>query len=143
MPSAAIMPRRSSGEVSLRTSRTFSPLARGGFGAVGVEIHLAAGGAGTGGSRFGDALGGFDGLAIEHRGEHLVELIGRDAADGGLPVDEFFLFHFDGEADGGEAGAFAIAGLEHEDLAVLDGELEVLDILEVRFEGRRMLSSSV
>ncbi len=51
-----------------------------------------------------------------------------------MPVDEFFFFHFDGETDGGEAGAFAAARLQHEDFVVLDGEFEVLDVLKVFLE---------
>ncbi len=34
----------------------------------------------------------------------------------------------------GHAGALAVAGLEHEQLAVLDGELEVLHVPEMFFE---------
>ena len=49
MPSAAIMPRRSSGEVSLRTSKTFSPFCAAADRAVGVEINLAGGRARAGG----------------------------------------------------------------------------------------------
>ena len=37
-------------------------------------------------------------------------------------------------ANGREAGAFAVAGLEHEQLAFLDGELEVLHVLEMAFQ---------
>ena len=33
------------------------------------------------------------------------------------------------------AGAFAVARLEHEELAVLDGELDVLHVLEMFLEG--------
>ena len=79
-------------------------------------------------------MGRFHGLAIEHRREHLVELVGGHATDGGLPINELFLLHFDREPDGGQAGAFAVAGLEHENLALLDGELEVLHVLEMAFE---------
>ena len=81
-------------------------------------------------------LAAFSALAIEDRGEQLVELVGRVAQDGGFPVDELFLDHVHGELEGGEGGALAVAGLEHEDLAVLDGELEVLHVLEVLLERR-------
>ena len=52
----------------------------GGGGAVGVEIKLAGGGAGTGGQALGDDLGGLLGFRVEDRGQELVELIGRVAA---------------------------------------------------------------
>ena len=81
-------------------------------------------------------------FAVEDRRENLIELIGRNAADRGLPVDQLLLHHVDGEPDGGEAGAFAVAGLQHEDFAFLDRELEILHVLEVLFEVARILSSS-
>ena len=80
-------------------------------------------------------FGGLDGGAIKHRREHLVQLLGRNAVHGFLPRNQFFLLHLDGETDGGQTGAFAVAGLEHENLAFLDGELEVLHVTEMAFEG--------
>ncbi len=80
-------------------------------------------------------FGGLDGGAVKDRGQHLVQLLGGHALHGLFPGDQFLLFHFDGEADGGQAGAFAVAGLEHEDFAVLDGELEVLHVAEMAFQG--------
>ena len=41
--------------------------------------------------------------------------------------------HVDGDADGGQAGALAVAGLQHVELAILDGELEVLHVAIVLF----------
>ena len=58
-------------------------------------------------------------------------MIGGNARHGGCPVDELFLHHFAGDADGGEAGALAVAGLQHENFAILDGKLEVLHVFEV------------
>ena len=65
----------------------------------------------------------------------MLELIGGVAEDRGFPVDEFFADHVGGELQTGGGGAFAVAGLEHEQLALLDGELDVLDVLEVFLEG--------
>jgi hypothetical protein len=39
-----------------------------------------------------------------------------------------------GELQRGGGGALAVAGLEHEQLAFLDGELDVLHVLEVLLE---------
>ena len=39
-----------------------------------------------------------------------------------------------GDADGGDAGALAVAGLEHEQLAVFHRELEVLHLAEMLFQ---------
>ena len=65
----------------------------------------------------------------------MVELIGWDPPDGGLPINEFLFLHFDGEANGGQPCALAVARLQHEDLAILNGELEVLHVLKVFLQG--------
>ena len=49
-------------------------------------------------------------------------------------VINFSRLHFDGETDGGQAGAFAVAGLEHEQFAVFNGELKILHIAEMLFQ---------
>ena len=105
--------------------------------AVGVEVDPAGGRAGAGGQAGGDHLRVLDRGAVEDRRQHLVELVGRDAHDRRLPVDQLLLDHLDGDADGGDAGPLAVAGLEHEDLAVLDRELEVLHVLEMLLEDLR------
>ncbi len=61
-------------------------------------------------------------------------MVCRVAQDGGFPVNEALFDHVHGELEGGHGSAFAVACLEHEELAVLDGELEVLNVLEVFFE---------
>ena len=56
------------------------------------------------------------------------------------------LDHVDGDADGGQAGALAVAGLQHVELAILDGELEVLHVAVVLFhlagDGAQLLVDS-
>ena len=143
MPSAAIMPRRSSG-LRFRCGRAelSRPCFGGGGGAVGVEVDLAGSGAGTGGQAGGECLGLLHVGEVEDRGEELVELVGGVAQDGGFPVDELLLHHVHGELQRGGGGALAVAGLEHEQLAVLDGELDVLHVLEVLLEGLRGPSSA-
>ena len=71
---------------------------------------------------------------VEDRGEQLVELVGRVAEHGGLPVDELLLDHVHGELQRGGGGALAVAGLQHEQLAFLNGELDVLHVLEMFFK---------
>ena len=44
------------------------------------------------------------------------------------------LDHLDGDANRGGAGALAVAGLQHVERAVLDGELEILDVAVVIFQ---------
>src|SRR5690606_23462905 len=96
-------------------------------GAVGVEVNLAGCSAGTGGETLGQFLRVLHVGEGENRGKELVELLGRVAENRGLPVDELLLDHVHGELQGGGGGALAVAGLKHEQLAVLNGELDVLD----------------
>ena len=65
------------------------------------------------------------GGGVELRVEELVELVGSDAHDCLLLGDATLLVHLDGDLERGERGALADAGLEHPELALLDGELEV------------------
>eukprot|EP00961_Rhodomonas_salina_P044423 596505-Rhodomonas_salina.5 len=66
--------------------------------------------------------------------KELVEMAGFHHVDGLVLGDEALLEHVDGDADGGGAGALAVAALEHEELLVLDRELDVLHVLVVRLE---------
>ena len=77
----------------------------------------------------------FDLLALLHQAgnQEVVDLVWLDAHDGLFLGDEALLDHVDGDAHGGQAGALAIAGLQHVERAVLDGELEVLHVAVVLF----------
>ena len=103
-------------------------------GALSVEVDLAGRGTRTCGEALGDLLGGLNRLGVEDRSEDLLELLGRNAGDRGLPVDELLFDHFASDTNSGDAGALTVASLEHEHLLFLDSELEVLHVLEVRFE---------
>jgi hypothetical protein len=100
----------------------------GSFGCLAAcSTHASAGG---------DALrdGGDLRLRIELREQEVVQRIGSDALDGGRLVDQLLLHHLDGDAHGGAAGPLAVAGLQHIERAVLDGELDVLHFLVVLLE---------
>ncbi len=60
--------------------------------------------------------------------QELVELRGVDTATGLLAGDQALLDHFDGDTQGGGGGALAHARLEHPELALLDGELDIAHI---------------
>lgn len=105
------------------------PQAGGSLGLVRGEDHLAAGRSGGGGKALGDDP--FLGLGIKGRMEELVELGRRHPQHSGLLVDEPFPHHVHGDLDGRLGGPLAVAGLEHEQLALLDGELDVLHVLVV------------
>ena len=80
--------------------------------------RLAARRAGASGQTFAEQTSGLDGgiavFAVEDGRQHLRERIRRYAAHRFVLVDHFLLDHLHGDAHGGEAGAFAITGLEHE-----------------------------
>ena len=109
-------------------------------GAVGVVLDRVLGGEDDlAHSRAGRSrqAGGqhFDLLALFHQAgnQEVVKLVGLDAEDGFFLGDEAFAHHVDGDANSGQAGALAIAGLQHVELAILDGELEVLHVAIVLF----------
>ena len=68
--------------------------------------------------------------------QHLVEVFGGDALHGfGVrQADVLVLRHVDRDAQRGHAGALADAGLEHPELALLDGELGVTHVAVVVLE---------
>ena len=72
---------------------------------------------------------------IEDGSQQLVELVGWVTQDGGFPIDELLFDHVHGELQSGSSSALAIPGLKHEQFALLDGELDILDVFEVFFQG--------
>ena len=113
MPSAAIMPWMSSGDVSGRTRITCFARERGAprrRRAVKYTLPTAAPG---------DALrpfviASYFAVGIELRVEELVELVGRDAQHRLALVDEPLVLHVDGDPQRGRGGALAHAHLQHE-----------------------------
>ena len=93
---------------------------------VAREHDLAHGGTGAGIKTAGESLVLLGG--VELRVKELVELRGIDAAHGLFAGDQAFLDHFDGDAQGGGGGALAHAVLEHPELALLDGKLDIAHI---------------
>ena len=137
-PSDAFMPRMSSGLVSCRHRMTCLAARGPRLGVLGEEDDPASGGPGAGGQALGQQAalldGGGLGGAIEDRAQQLVQRLGLDATERLVLADELLVHHLDGDAYAGEAGALAVAALEHEQLLVLDGELDVLHLLVVLLE---------
>ena len=104
----------------------------GGHGVGGGEHGLADGSARGGVQTAGEHI--VLGVLIELRVQQLVELLGLDAHDGLLLGDEALLLHLDGDVQRGGGGALADTGLQHVQLALLDGELDVAHIAEVVLE---------
>jgi hypothetical protein len=104
------------------------PLDRG----VGVEDGLADGRARRGGDAPGHALG-LGGLV--EAGEHqLRQLRAVDPVQRLVQVDHALVHQLDGDPEGGGGGALADPGLEHPQLAALDGELDVAEVLVVALQ---------
>ena len=103
------------------------------LGLVGVEDHLAHGRA-----RGRAQAGGEDGVGsfgIKARVQQLVELAGIDPLQRLLLGDETLSDHVRRDLHGRRRGALAVAGLQHVELAVLDGELHVLHVPIVLLQG--------
>ena len=111
--------------------RFLTGLGEGFLGIFGEEYHGARRGARRCGKALGDDLCIGDGLLVEYGVEQLVELRGLAAKHGRAFVDQPFAEHVHRDLDHGRAGAFAVAALEHPQLAVLDRELDVLHVLEI------------
>src|SRR5262249_47963626 len=101
----------------------------------GIEVHFSGSRTWTGGQSPGNNFCRFHSLAIENRSEDLIQLICRHSSNRGFPVDQLLLLHFDRKTDGCDTCTFTVARLKHEQFAVLDRELEVLNIFEVAFQG--------
>src|SRR5262249_24708782 len=109
-------------------------------GVIRREDHLAARGARRrrqAGRRGRDLLplGG-----IETGCQQLTELLRVNEQDGLFRRDQLFRDEIGRDDDRGITGPLAAARLQHEELLVLDGELEVLDVLVVLLEARRDLA---
>ena len=102
------------------------------FGFIGAEHHRTTGGAGAGRQAFGEQIAGR--FRVQCRVQQLVQRGRINPQDGFLAVDQPFIGHIHGDAHGGGGGAFAVAGLQHVELAGLHGKLDILHVLVVAFE---------
>ena len=107
----------------------------GGHRAVGIEVDPAGSGTWARRETGSKDLRLLDLVAIKHRSEQLIELVGRIAHHCGLPVDELLIDHVDRELERGHCGALAVTRLEHVQPAFLDRELKILHVLEMLLQG--------
>src|ERR1035437_2845398 len=103
-------------------------------GVIGREYDGTDRSAGGGGQALGQEGEFLLALGVEHRVKELIELLGIDAQHGFLLADQAFVDHLGGDSNRRGAGALAVAGLQHVERAVLDGELKVLDVAVVLFQ---------
>ena len=71
---------------------------------------------------------------VQDRMQELVQLGRGDAQHGGLLVNQTLLHHVHSHGQGGDTGALADAALQHEQLALLDGELDIEHVVIVLFK---------
>src|SRR5262249_44402319 len=97
-----------------------------------VEHGLANGGAGRGADPSGDLV---DVAADVEPGEHQVgELVPGVPGESRVHVGEGLVDDVGRDAERGRGGALADAGLQHPELAPLDGELDVAQVAVVVFQ---------
>ncbi len=101
---------------------------------VGEEHDLAGCCAGRCGKALGNYVGTLEGSLVEYRVEQFVELLGLHTQQGGLFVNLAVAEEVHGDFHHSGAGALAVTGLEHPQLAVLDGEFHILHVAVVIFE---------
>src|SRR4029077_8287405 len=79
-------------------------------------------------------------VRIESGRQQLTERLRIDEQDRLFRRDQLFRDEIGRDDDRGIAGPLAATRLQHEELLVLDGELEVLDVLVMLLEARRDLA---
>ena len=105
---------------------------------VGVEYDFTDGRARRGGKSLDEdvALG----FRVKLRMEQLLDLLGGDARNGGLGVDEALVEHIHGDSDGSGGSALSVSRLEYVELALLYRELDVLSVAVVVLKELRYIA---
>ena len=132
MPRAATMPRRSSGLVSRRTRITSSPRSAHSTAAAESKTTLPTAAPGRGVHALRDQLP--LGVRVEAREHQLRELGAVDPLDRLVHVDEALVDELAGDPERRLRGPLADPRLQHPQLAVLDGELDVAQVAVVLLE---------
>ena len=105
------------------------------LGRIGVKGNLADGRAGRYVQAVGQQVAAGDGRLllgrVELRMQEEIDVLRLYPQDGLGAADELLVGQVHGDAHGGLRGAFGVTGLEHPQLAALDGEFHVLDFAVV------------
>ncbi len=132
MPTAACMPCTSSGEVSTRARITVWPCALRCTASSASNTSSPVAAPGEAGSPLARTVRSASGSSVGC--SSWSSWLGVDAGDRLLAADQPLLRHVDGDLERGLGRALARAGLQHEQLAFLHGELDVLKVAEMRLE---------
>ena len=92
------------------------------------EDDMASGGAGAGSDTLTDGLGSLQGLGVKGGMQQHIQTLGVNLHQRFFFADHAFVDQVTGNLDGGLRSALAAAALQHEELAVFDGELHVLHV---------------
>ncbi len=76
------------------------------------------------------------GRRVEDRVENLVKLGRRNPHHGCLLIDHLLVNHVHRHPQGGQTGSLSDPALEHPEMTLLDGELDVLHVMEVLLESQ-------
>ena len=66
--------------------------------------------------------------------QQLIKRIRINPAQRFIPADQVFFCHFNRHAQRCLGGAFAVAGLQHIELALLDSKFQILHVAVMRFK---------
>ena len=116
----------------MRIRITFSPLAAQASASSALKTARPTAAPGEAGKPV--AMTFFRSLRVKHRMQQLVKLVGTDAHNGFFFVQQAFFDHFDGHADSGLSGTFAVTALQHPEFAVFNGKFHILHVFVVGFE---------
>ena len=100
-------------------------------GSLGGKDDGADGSTRGSGQTLGQDRGFLLGGRVEDRVQDFIQLGRGDPHYGGLLVDHTLFYHIGRHLQGGQAGALANTALQHPQVTFLDGEFDILHILEV------------
>ena len=106
------------------------------FGFVSEKDDLAGRRPRRGRQTFGDDLGALDGAAFKDRVQKFIQTIRINTQQCSFFVDHALREHFHRRANQCSTGTLGRTGLQHPQLAFLDGELDILHIFIVIFQRR-------
>ena len=112
IPSAAIMPLRSSGDVSIRASTTFSPFSERATASAGAKYDLPGGRTRSGRQSTPDFLRVPDRFAVENGSEQVSKRVRRNALHCVLFRNQLLLHHLHRNPNGGMTGPLAVSRLQ-------------------------------
>ena len=104
------------------------------LGVLGAEHNAAAGRSRRSSQALADGLSGLQRGGVELGMQQGVELLGLHAQHGFTLGDDALVHQVAGDLQGSLGGTLAVTGLQHEQLAVLDGELHILHIAVVALQ---------